>query len=110
MAIVMVLFFTLQPSDDSLKMSESVRIWLNDHCVYINPLFIRTDAHIVEYFIPGLALALFVNSRNWHGLIALVVGCVIGILDEVIKIMLPGREFGMGDLVRDFIGVAMILL
>ena len=72
-----------------------------------NNIMLITDAHLVEYFILGIALTLFVKSRGWHSLIALVVGCGIGVLDESIKILLPGREFGNGDLVRDIVGVGV---
>ena len=31
-------------------------------------------------------------------------GCGMGLLDETVKVFLPGREFGTGDLVSDFVG------
>ena len=34
-----------------------------------------------------------------------MLGCGFGALDELIKIVLPTREFGGVDLIKDFIGV-----
>lgn len=34
-----------------------------------------------------------------------MIGCVFGLLDELIKIALPTREFDGIDLIKDFVGV-----
>ena len=70
----------------------------------------RTNAHLAEYFILGIALAVFTKSRGCKWWVAIVTGCGIGFLDEVVKIFLPGREFGTGDLIRDFIGVGIAVI
>lgn len=36
-----------------------------------------------------------------------MIGCGIVLLDESLKILLPGREFAGSDLVRDWLGVVI---
>lgn len=107
LAIAMIVFFTFQKPQASYEMSMSIRDWLAGHGIDIRYGKLRTDAHLVEYFILGVALTVFVKVRGCKWWISLVIGCGIGLLDEMIKILLPGREFGGGDLVRDFIGVGI---
>ena len=42
--------------------------------------------------------------------IGAAIGCGIGVVDEGIKVLLPGREFSTGDLIRDFIGEGIAVL
>ena len=42
--------------------------------------------------------------------IGAAIGCGIGVVDESFKVLLPGREFSTGDLIRDFIGVGIAVL
>ena len=44
---------------------------------------------------------------RWKIWIAAVIGCGIGAADEGIKVLLPGREFSGGDLIRDCVGVVV---
>ena len=37
--------------------------------------------------------------------IGAAIGCGIGVVDESLKLILPGREFEVRDLTRNFIGV-----
>ena len=110
LAIGMILFFTFQNPYSSYELSMSIRNWLSDYGLNIEYRSLRTNAHIVEYFILGLAMALFVKNRGWNTIIAVMAGCMCGVLDEMVKILLPGREFGTGDLVRDFIGVGLAVV
>ena len=70
-----------------------------------DPLQFRSDFHLVEYFVVGLVIAVFGLSMRWKIWIPGVLGCGFGALDELIKIALPTREFGMADFVKDFVGV-----
>ena len=99
----MVLFFTFQEPTKSRDLSEAVRIWLGKIGVQIDYKSLRSNIHILEYFIVGLAACGFCR-RPWIGAL---IGCGIGVLDESIKVLLPGREFSYGDLIRDFIGIAI---
>ena len=107
LAIAMILFFTLQNPLASYELSMSLRDWLAEHGIDIEYVTLRTNAHLVEYFILGVALTVYAKGRGYKWWILLVTGCGIGVLDELVKILLPGREFGGGDLVRDFIGVGI---
>ena len=40
----------------------------------------------------------------------MIAGCGIGVVDECVKTLLPGREFSTGDLVRDFVGVVVAVV
>ena len=103
----MVLFFTFQNPEKSRILSESVRMWLGNIGIQVEYKSLRSNIHILEYFIVGLAVCGYCRSRgrkNWVGMIA---GFGIGVVDECVKTLLPGREFSTGDLIRDFVGVAV---
>lgn len=107
LALLMVLFFTFQNPEKSRILSESVRMWLGNIGIQVEYKSLRSNIHILEYFIVGLAVCGYCSSRgrkNWVGMIA---GFGIGVVDECVKTLLPGREFSTGDLIRDFVGVAV---
>ena len=106
LALLMVLFFTFQHPEQSRILSETVRDWLGNIGIEVEYKALRSNVHILEYFIVGLAVCWFFN-KSWIGLVA---GCVIGLLDECVKMLLPGREFSSGDLIKDFIGVGIAVL
>lgn len=110
LALAMVLFFTLQKPEKSRDLSETVRIWLERIGLEVEYKELRSNIHILEYFVVGLAVCGFCRSRGWLLWIGLIAGCSIGMVDEGIKVLLPGREFGPGDLMRDFIGVGIAVL
>lgn len=103
LALLMVLFFTFQNPEKSRVLSETVRDWLGNIGIEVKYQTLRSNVHILEYIIVGLALTTFCRNTWIGGLI----GCGIGLLDECLKIFLPGREFSSGDLIRDFIGVVI---
>ena len=105
-ALLMVLFFTFQNPEKSRILSETVRGWLGSIGIDVEYKALRSNIHILEYFIVGLAVCWFFKA-NWIGLL---VGCGIGLLDERMKMLLPGREFSSEDLIRDFIGVGISVL
>lgn len=106
-ALAMILFFTLQNPKALRDLSDTVRIWLNSIGINVEYKALRSNIHIFEYFLFGLALIEFGRCRGWGSLWMIVTGCTIGIVDEGIKVLLPGREFGMGDLIRDWIGILL---
>lgn len=105
LGLLMVLFFTFQNPEQSRILSETVRGWLGNIGVEIEYKALRSNVHILEYFIVGLAVCC-VFKKSWIGLI---VGCGIGLFDESLKMLLPGREFSSGDVIRDFIGVGIAI-
>ena len=107
LAIGMVVFFTFQSPKASYDLSMSVKDWLAGHGMDIEYSALRTNAHLLEYFILGLALSLFAKNRGYKWWIPFTAGCGMGLLDETVKVFLPGREFGRGDLIRDIVGVGV---
>ncbi len=107
LAIGMVVFFTFQAPKASYDLSMSVKDWLVGHGMDIEYSALRTNAHLVEYFILGLALSLFAKNRGYKWWVPFAAGCGMGLLDETVKVFLPGREFGRGDLIRDIVGVGV---
>ena len=106
----MVLFFTFQEPEQSRDLSEAVRMWLRKIGIQIEYKSLRSNIHFLEYFLVGLAACGFGRSRGWRVWIGTLIGCGIGVADEGIKVLLPGREFSTGDLIRDFIGVGIAVL
>ena len=107
LALLMVLFFTFQNPEKSRILSESERMWLGNIGIQVEYKSLRSNVHILEYFIVGLALCGYCRSRGWKNWIGMIAGCGIGVVDECVKTLLPGREFSTGDLIRDFVGVAV---
>ena len=105
LALLMVLFFTFQNPEQSRDLSEAVRSWLESIGIDVEYKSLRSNIHILEYFIVGLAVCEYCRSRGWKVWIGAVIGCGIGVVDESFKVLLPGREFESIDLVKDWIGV-----
>lgn len=97
-----VLFLTFQGPKQTTYLSETVREWVGYKG---DSVHFRSDVHYVEYFIVGLVVAVFGLSMRWKFWISGFIGCGFGLLDEVIKIALPTREFGPVDLIKDFVGI-----
>lgn len=110
LALLMVLFFTFQEPERSRDLSEAVRMWLGKIGITVEYKSLRSNIHILEYFLVGLAVCGFCRSRGWKVWNGAAMGCVIGVIDEGIKVLLPGREFSTGDLIKDFIGVGIAML
>ena len=102
-----VLILTLLPPNQTWALSEFVRrIFVS---LGLNPdaLRFRSDAHLFEYFGVGVAVALFGRSVGWKPWLIVTVGCMVGVFDETLKVFLPTREFGLEDLIKDFIGIGI---
>ena len=110
LALLMVLFFMFQNPEKSRILSESVRMWLGNIGIDVEYKSLRSNIHILEYFIVGLAVCGFCRSRGWKNWVGMIAGCGIGVVDECMKTLLPGREFSTGDMVRDFVGVGIAVL
>lgn len=99
-----VLISTFQGPTQTTYLSETVRGWVGYKG---DSVHFRSDVNYVEYFIVGLVMAVFGLSMRWKFWILGVIGCGFGLLDEVIKIALPTREFSSVDLIKDFAGIWM---
>ena len=107
LALLMVLFFTFQNPEQSRDLSEAVRSWLESIGIDVEYKSLRSNIHILEYFIVGLAVCGYCRSRGWKNWVGMIAGLGIGVVNECVKTLLPGREFSTGDLIRDFVGVAV---
>lgn len=103
-----ILFLTFQDAPGIAKLSENVRLWFeNFFGIKSNYHSIRSNAHLVEYFVLGVVLALYGLEAGWSWWMILLVGAGFGLLDEGIKVLLPTREFEAVDLVKDWVGVGL---
>ncbi len=107
LAVSMILFFTFQDAEGTTRLSESVRQWLGNHGIELEPHALRSNVHILEYFLLGIAGLAFGESRGWKVLTSAILCCGIGLMDEVIKIWIPTREFDVVDLIKDWIGIGI---
>ena len=105
-----VLFLALQGPKETTELSENVRKWFLKLGYRGTASQFRSDFHLIEYFVVGLALMFFAcaaHIRLWKALIA---GCFIGLLEETLKIFLPTREFSATDWLKDCTGIAAAFL
>lgn len=109
LAFLMVLFFTFQNPEQSRVLSETVRDWLGDIGIEVEYKALRSNVHILKYFIVGLAVCWFCRSRGWKVWIGAAIGCGIGVVEEGIKVLLPGREFEIYDLLKNCLGVLIAI-
>lgn len=100
--MALVLFLTFQSPQGTYELSKNVREWVGFRG---NLQKFRSDIHIIEYFVVGFAFTLFGLSVKWKTWISGALGCGFGLFDELLKIMLPTREFSGVDLIKDIIGV-----
>ena len=108
--IALVFFLTFQGPRETISLSEMVRAWAIRLGYNGDPLKFRSDFHIVEYFVVGIASAIFAKGMNWRAWIPGIFASTIGLLDETIKIFLPTREFSGIDLLKDFCTVWAAIL
>ena len=78
-----------------------MRIWLGEQGVKVESHALRSNIHILEYFIVGLAVLAFGKNQGWTIGRCLLVAFLIGIVDEDVKIWIPSREFDVIDLVKE---------
>ena len=104
------LFLTLQKPEDTVALSESVRLFLEQFGIHSDFHSFRSNAHLLVYFVLGVPLTLYGRERGWKWWVIILIGCAIGLLDEGIKEFLLTREFDVTDLIRDCVGVAVAVL
>ena len=102
LVICVILFLTLMSAENTWNLSESVRLWLKDHSIEMTSKQLRSDIHIFEYFPLGFALCWWIGIEK-----AFVIGTLLGLSDETLKIFLPTRHFSGIDFVKDAAGVAL---
>ena len=108
--LILNLFLTLQSPEGTVKLSEGLRLWLEQFGVHSDFHSFRSNAHLVMYFVLGVELALYGRESGWKWWMIILIGCRIGVVDEGIKVLLPTREFDVMDLMRDFIGIGLAVV
>ena len=104
-AVVIILLLTFQDAAGTVKLSEGLRLWLERFGLKSDFHSIRSNAHLVLYFLFGIVLCLYGREYGWSWWVIILIGCGIGLIDESIKVLLPTREFDVIDLIKDWIGV-----
>ena len=102
-----VFALTFQSSEGTVRLSETVRKALESIGWKMESHALRSNIHIVMYFVLGITIALFGRSMGWKPWMTILIGCGIGLLDETVKVLLPGREFELVDLIKDCVGVVL---
>lgn len=102
-----VLYLTFQGPQETTSLSEAFREKAMLLGYKGDALQFRSDIHLVEYFIVGIAVAIFGIVMNYPIWIPGVIGCGFGLIDECIKILLPTREFSAVDFIKDCVGVCV---
>ncbi len=106
----LILFLTLQSIQETVFLSESFRGWLISLCGRFgfdeagkwldSPIIIRRIGHVIEYFVLGIATAISLKRKRY----ALLFCLCISIIDQIIKIYVPGRHFDWIDFPFDAMG------
>ena len=119
----MIIALTLQQPQGTIGLSESAQRWLinawqrlwpgRDAPAWMMDMHaIRSMAHIPEYAVLGCGL-LFACRPSRSGSVrrccalTLVIGGLAGLADETLKIVLPTREFDLGDWGLDLLGLLL---
>ncbi len=113
--LLLMLYLTLQSPEKTLALSRwaqdiAVKLWPGETapCWITDLNRFRSAAHLPEYLILGFVLcSTFDKKTLWF---PLLVGILIGLAEETLKIWLPTREFGLHDLIFDVIGVCLAIV
>ena len=103
--IVGIFYLTFQSPSETMGLSEGFRGWLKTHGIVLDSHTTRSGAHLPMYFLLGFTLCLWLGWKK-----SLIIGPVISMIDETLKIILPTRHLDIEDLFLDFIGVAVGVL
>lgn len=92
-----------------MKLSETIRHWFEKIGIHSDYHRLRSNVHLVVYFVLGVVLSLYGRDDGWKWRVIVFMGCGFKLLDEGIKILLPTWEFDVIDLVKDWIGRSLPL-
>ena len=106
-SVVAIAFLTFQSRYNTEALSNTIKDWLYRMGISISGKRLRSDAHIIEYFVLGITLSEygFICNKKFEWIIS--VGFCLGLLDELLRIVIPTREFELIDLIKDWIGIVL---
>lgn len=113
LSLLLIFGLTFQNSQASKQLTENTQVainsviaskrssthWWNDY------ILMRKIGHLIEYIPLGLSTCF--AFRGWRELVFCV---VVSFVDQLIKGILPGREFDWIDMPFDFIGYVVGIL
>lgn len=105
--LLCIMLLTFQDAEGTVRLSEGLRHWLEQFGIVMTFHGIRSNAHLVLYFLLGIAVSLYGRECGWKWWVIMLVGAGVGLIDESIKVLLPTREFDVVDLMKDWVGVAL---
>ena len=107
LSIAAITFLTFQSRNNTEALSNSIKDWLYSIGISISGKRLRSDAHIIEHCVLGIALSEygFICNKKFEWIIS--VGFCLGLLDELLRIVIPTREFELTDLIKDWIGIVL---
>ena len=100
-------FLTFQSAEGTVNLSEGLRLWLEQFGFKSDFHSFRSDAHIIMFFLIGSFLGLFCRTLDWPWKRIVLIGFLVGCIDEGIKVFLPTREFDLVDLFKDWVGLGI---
>ena len=103
--VFLILFLTLQSPQETTRLSGAVQKWLKSIGINIQSVTLRHLAHIPLYLILGITLAIAFRSR-----FIFIPAILIALGDELLKVLLPTREFDLLDLTLDIASMALGIL
>lgn len=103
-------FLTFQSAEGTVNLSEGLRLWLEQFGFKSDFHSFRSDAHLVMFFLIGSFLGLFCREIDWPWKLIVMIGFLVGCIDEGIKVILPTREFDLLDLFKDWLGLGIAFL
>ena len=105
-----IVFLTTQSSEDTSKLTETVKNRLSAIGLDISFHRLRSFAHLPEFFAVGVLLALLFHSIKKTPVYAVITGFVLSTADECARIFIPRREFDLSDLMIDYAGIILGVL
>lgn len=122
LSITAIFYLTFQSAEKTTRLSVDAqkfvllvaeKMHIRDKLPWLeNRRWIRRLAHIPEYGCLGIVMMTFVHKYNskkiaWKYIITLLVCMSVSVLDQMIKWILPTREFDIIDLVLDGLGYSL---